>query len=134
MKQKKGLFEDSDIDPKVIRILSVLFFGIFGIGMLTLFFVESKAGECDRSKQAFLSFAYHGKIVRTYKSDNHSYPSVVFEDSTRKELIFDYKIWAGLQPGDVLIKKRNELDFKIVRGEDTLLYKERISDCDQFKE
>lgn len=59
------LFEGSDIDKRVLNILFIVFFGLFGIGILTLIYVENKAGKCDRSKQEFLAFEYVGKITRT---------------------------------------------------------------------
>lgn len=128
------LFEGSDIDKRVLNIIFIVFFGLFGIGILTLIYVENKAGKCDRSKQEFLAFEYNGKITRTYRSNNHGHWMTVFEDGTEKALIFDYKIWASLKPGDVLIKHKNELNFTIIRGTDTTHYKENIPDCEQFKD
>lgn len=128
------LFEGSDIDKRVLNVIFIVFFGLFGIGILTLIFVESKAGDCDQSKQDFLKFEYEGKIIRTYRSSNHGHPVTVFEDGIERALIFDYKIWARLKPGDILIKHKNELDFIIISGEDTTNYKENIPDCDQFKD
>lgn len=58
----------------------------------------------------------------------------VFEDGTEKALIFDYNIWSSLKPGDILIKHKNELDFILISGEDTMHYKEKITDCEQFKD
>jgi hypothetical protein len=81
MKLKFGffdLFDRSDIDKSVLKVLFLLFFGLFGIGILTLIYVENKAGECDRSKQEFLVFAYKGKILRTYRSNNHGHWMTVF--------------------------------------------------------
>lgn len=113
--------------------LVILFFGIFGIGILVLVLVENKAGACDRSKQEFLKMEYSGEIKRTYRSKNHGHWMTVFEDGTEKALLFDYKIWAGLKPGDILIKKKNELNFILIRGEDSTRYQENIPDCEQFK-
>lgn len=52
------LFEGSDIDKRVLNVIFIIFFGLFLIGTLTLIYVENKAGECDRSKQDFLTFEY----------------------------------------------------------------------------
>ncbi len=137
MKLKFGffdLFEGSDINKKVLKIIFAIFFGLFAIGILTLIYVENKAGKCDRSKQEFLKFDYEGKIKRTYRSDNHGHWMTVFEDGTEKALIFDYNIWSSLKPGDILIKHKNELDFILISGEDTMHYKEKITDCEQFKD
>lgn len=137
MKLRFGFFdllEGSGIDKKVLNVIFVLFFGLFGIGILTLIYAENKAGECDCSKQDFLKFEYQGKIIRTYRSNNHGHWMTVFEDGTKKALIFDYKIWESLKPGDILIKHRNELSFTIISGTDTTHYKENIPDCEQFKD
>ena len=128
------LFEGSDIDPKVLNWIFVVFFGLFGIWILSLVYVDKKAGECDRSKQEFYRMEYAGKIIKTYKSRNHGHWMTVFEDGTEKALIFDYKIWEGLKPGDILSKHRNELNFIIISGSDTTFHKENIPDCEQFKE
>lgn len=58
----------------------------------------------------------------------------VFENGQEKGLIFDYITWEKLKPGDILIKHKNELNFKIISGQDTTFHKEIIPDCDQFKE
>lgn len=129
-----NLFEGSDIDKKVLNWIFSIFFGLFGIGILTLIYVENKAGDCNPSKQEFYAFEYDGKIVKTYRSKNHGHWMTVFENGQEKGLIFDYKIWANLKPNDILIKHKNDLNFIIVRGVDTTYYKEQIPDCLQFKE
>jgi len=123
-----------DIDKKVLNILFLIFFGIFAIGIGTLVYCERKAGDCDRSKKQFYLFEYEGKIVRTFRSENHGHWSVEFENGIQKSLIFDYSVWAGLKPGDILIKHKNELNFMIIRGKDTTDYKENIPDCEQFRD
>ena len=128
------LFEGSDIDKKVLNWIFAIFFALFGIGILILIYAENKAGDCDRSKKEFYQFEYQGKIIKTYRSTNHGHWMTVFEDGTEKALIFDYKIWAGLKPGDILIKQKNELNFIIISVQDTTFYKENIPDCEQFKE
>lgn len=128
------LFEASVIDKKVLNWLFVLFFGLFAAGILILIVAENKAGACDRSKQEFLKFEYQGKIIRTYRSANHGHWMTVLEDGTKKALLFDYKIWETLQPGDILIKHKNELNFTIISGKDTTHYREKIPDCAQFKD
>ena len=136
MKLKFGfydLFEGSDINKKVLNWIFGVFLGLFGIGILTLIYVENKAGNCSRSKQKFYAFEYEGKIVKTYRSENHGYWMTVFENGQEKALLFDYNIWAKLLPNDILIKHKNELNFTIISGLDTTYYKEEIPDCLQFK-
>ena len=122
-----------DINKKVLNRIFIIFFGLFAIGILTLIYFEYKAGDCDRSKKEFFLFQYEGKILRTYRSENHGHWTTVFENGIEKSLIFDYKIWANLKPGDILIKHKNELNFIIISGTDTSYYKEKIPDCEQFK-
>lgn len=128
------MFKGSDIDKKVLNRLGLIFFGLFAIGILILILVETKAGACNQSKQAFYQFEYSGKIIKTYKSRNHGHWMTVFEDGTEKALIFDYKVWERLKPGDILINYKNELNFIIISGKDSTFYKEKIPDCEQFKE
>ena len=127
------LFVGSDIDKKVLNRIGLIFFGIFAIGILTLFYVENKAGDCNSRKQKFYKFEYNGKIIRTYRSNNHGHRMTVFENGIVKGLIFDYKVWEKLKPGDILIKHKNELNFTLISGKDTTNYREEISDCEQFK-
>ena len=128
------LFQGAGIDKKVLNWIFAIFFGLFGIGLLTLIYQENKAGDCSPSKQAFYAFEYQGKIIRTYRSNNHGHWVTVFENGMEKESMFDYKIWSNLKPGDVFIKHKNELDFTLIRNGDTTNYKEDIPDCSQFKE
>ncbi len=125
--------EESDINPKVLNTILLIFFGLFAIGILTLIYVEHRAGDCDYSKKEFYLFEYEGEIVQTYRSKNHGYPTTVFEGGIVKSLIFDFRIWEKLKPGDILIKHKNELNFILIRGTDTTFYKEEIPDCEQFK-
>ena len=127
------LFEGSDIDKKVLDRIFYIFFGIFAIGILTIIYFDKKAGECVSTKKEFYLFEYEGKIIKTYRAENHGYWTTVFENGLEKSLIFDYKIWTKIKPGDFLIKHKNELNFILIRGNDTTYYKENIADCEQFK-
>lgn len=122
-----------DIDKRVLNWIFGIFFAIFSIGILTLIYFEEKAGECDQSKLDFYRFEYSGKIIKTYRSNNHGHWMTVFENSIEKALLFDYNIWEKLKAGDILIKHKNELNFTIISGNDTTNYKEKIPDCEQFR-
>jgi hypothetical protein len=127
------MFEGLNINKKVINGIFLTFFGLFAVGILTLIYFENKAGDCDHSKKEFYLFEYEGKILRTYRSKNHGHWTTVFENGVEKSLIFDYKTWGNIKPGDILIKHKNELNFILIRGIDTNYYTEKIPDCEQFK-
>jgi len=128
------LFEGSEIDKKILNWVFGIFFGIFVILILSVIYFENRRGSCTSSKEEFYLFEYKGRILKTFKAKNHGYPSVLLENGIEKSLIFDYKIWANIYKGDILIKKKNELNFILIRGIDTMRIKETISDCNQFKQ
>lgn len=127
------MFEGLGTDKKVLNTIFITFLSLFAIGMLTLIYFEYKAGDCDDSKKEFYLFEYKGKIIRTYRSKNHGNWTTVFEDGTEKSLIFDYIVWSNIKSGDILIKKKNELNFILISGSDTIYHREKIPDCEQFK-
>ena len=126
--------EESGIDRKVLGLIIMIFFSLFAILMFFVIYFETRRGECSRKKEEFFHFEYHGKIIRKYRSSNHHYETVVFEDGIEKSVIFNSVDYSKIEPGDELIKNRNELNFILIKKGDTLKFKEVIKDCEQFIE
>jgi len=122
------------MDPKVLGWIIGIFVGIFACVILGTIYFEEARGECNRLKEAFYRMEYHGKILKKFHSNNHHYPSVMFEDSSTRSLIFDYNDWAKILPGDILLKKKNESNFILIRRNDSIRFEQFIPDCEQFRE
>lgn len=128
------LFEGSDINKRVLNWIFGIFLGIFSLIILGTIFFEAKAGECTSDKKAFFLFEFKGKIIRTGKTKGQGDKIIVIDNGLEKSFSFDYAQLKEVHPNDILIKKKNELDFILISNGDTTYYKENIPDCLQFKE
>ncbi len=121
-----------DINPKVVNWLIGIFVSILlGIVVATAI-SETKRGSCTSSVQRFLHREYQRCVKKVYEDPhNHKYETVVFEDG-RKTYDFDGLGWEKIQAGDIVVKKRNELSFLIIRNGDTIRVTNKLGDCMRY--
>ena len=133
---QRSLKDDFSPDPKVIRWIVGIFVGVFVVIMMHTIYTDSYLrGDCSRSSENFYVSEFEGTITRKFIDHSNHGARMLELDSNRVVNMYrakDNVYLSIMEVGNYIVKKRNELNFTLVRGSDTIVYKEFIEDCEQY--